>query len=471
MKSLSILLLVIPFFSIFCDIFLKYFERISKIILLFLQILFFSTTVYIFYYILHYSNLDLFLFQLNWIPLWGLNFVISINGSNIFSLLAVSIIFLILFIQNFNFSYKARLNYLLIQGSIIGAILSYDLILKLFFWELTWLPVMLILSTYNTKESLKYSKMWFLSQFFIISSLVILSVNENFSFNIFELYKLHLIKSPSNTASFILLTIGLSIRLSIFPFDKWAYSIFKNTDYVSTVLFTVLIPLLTFHFFCEFYRIIFAGYLLDYSFVLTILFFVLAIPPLAKLFYTKNFENIVSYTIIMLNPFIFIWVINSNISSIQAVFEVIYTKIFLSISLVYFSKLLIINSKNLDLKSIFYSNFYVTGLFFISIFLSFGVPGLTLIKPFIYLSNYLAQINIAISILILSIMVLSFIYILNSTVHMLFAGIQKPIMFRVSKLLLISTTIFLIVAVAISIYPVLIHNMVFDYYKEVIILK
>lgn len=468
MEKLTLIFIIIPFFSILVDFLLKRFNKISQIALITLQAVSLSIVSYILYTSFNSAHFNKFMFTAKWIAFWDINFIFNINGANIISIFSVSLIFFIIFIQNlfYKSNFENRFNYLLIQGSIIATILSYNLIVKLFFWELSWLPVVLLLS-YKQKESFRYSKMWFFSQFFIISALVMLSINNNFTFNIFELYNKSLDLNSNNILSFTFISIGLGIRLSIFPFDKWVYSIFKNTNYISSAMIIVIIPLTSYHFLTEFYKVIYSEYISYYSLLLTYSFFLLSVPPLIKLFLNKRIDHLLAYIIIMLNPFIFIWVVNSENIHMQAIFELIYTKFFISISLIYFGKILIDYAKTNKLNTILHSNKFLVISFFTSIFLSFGIPGLTLINPFFYLFSYLAKFNLFISLSIFFTILLSFVYIIKNLIYILDASSQKAAHFKQPILNYFCAFLFIIISVSIASYPTVVHKMINVYYSEV----
>jgi len=473
MNTLSLTFIIIPFTMVFIDLILKKYNKFLNLILILLQTTMLSVAfyiLYVFYIDEASSNLT---FRTTWITFWNIDFFIKINSLNAFIVTSILIVFLIILIQEvFTNAYeKFKFSYLLIQASLIATIISYDLILKLFFWELSWLPVIIILTlNKSNNEAIRYSKIWFYSQFFIISSLILLSLNQNFTFNIGSLINSNLENNYYNLFSFIFITIGISIRLFIYPFDTWIYSFFKKNNHIASSLVLLVIPLATFSFFIEFYKLTFINYIQTYSKILTNIFFLLIIPPLLKLFFSKDFKHIIIYLLIVLNPYIIIWVINADISTLFVIYELIYVKLFISLAFVLFSKL-IIEYAQTNYNYLIRSYKLTVTLFFSSVLLLYGIPGITLIKPFVLLFNHLASHNALISILMFLIILLSFIYIFNKILPIMIFKERAINKVKEPLLIIILNTTLIIIAISLSIFPNPLHKITNKYFIEVNINK
>lgn len=252
------LLIIIPFFSSFLSFFsYKLNKNIPRWIaltgilftlLVIIQI--FLEKNYYFVPVLHYPNWD-YQFKIPWIPQFGIEFNIAIDGFSIIMLIFSSFLSIIAIISSWNeikqnegFFY---FNFMLVLTSIIGVFIAVDLFLFFFFWEIMLIPMYFLISLWSN-EIQKEKRYSVANKFFIygqISGLILLSSILLLVFNYYQdtniltfNYNLLLDHSINKYIEYVIMLgffLAFSIKMPIVPFHGWLPDIHTKSSYCGTV--------------------------------------------------------------------------------------------------------------------------------------------------------------------------------------------------------------------------------------------
>ncbi|QCI15856.1 NADH-quinone oxidoreductase subunit M [Buchnera aphidicola] len=238
------LLIIIPicsgFFSFFSYKFNKNIPRwISLIgivsILLITIIIFLQTS----YHSLQEVNYPYWNYQLiiPWIPRFGIEFNIAVDGFSIIMLIFSSLLSIIGVLCSWHAVKKNEgffyLNFMLVLSSVIGVFISIDLFLFFCFWEIMIIPMYFLITLWSDQND--QNKIFFAANKFIIygqisgvillSSILLLVFSCYQNTNILTFNYDLLMSAPINQYIEYLVMIGFflsfAIKMPIFPFHGW----------------------------------------------------------------------------------------------------------------------------------------------------------------------------------------------------------------------------------------------------------
>lgn len=238
-------LIIIPFFSGFFSFFaFKFKKNLPRWIALISIFLMFFITVYMWFqgefYIFkqdHYPNWSYELI-LPWIPRFGIEFHIAIDGFSFLMLISTLILGVIAVLSSWNEIRTHQglfyLNFLLVLSGVIGVFIAVDLFLFFFFWEMMVLPMYFLIALWGYQSQENKNCIFAANKFFIytqVSGIIILSsilglvfsyyTSTNiltFNYNTLLLQTLNL-----NVEHIIMLGFFLAcaIKMPIVPFHGW----------------------------------------------------------------------------------------------------------------------------------------------------------------------------------------------------------------------------------------------------------
>lgn len=179
--------------------------------------------------------------HVNWIPEYGIQYLISIDGISL-SLITLSCVLFIVSILS-AWQYVKRWHVfgpllLMTLSGIIGAFLALDLLLFYVFWEVMLIPIYFLLSFWGTKGNKKAAMKFILvtvtGSLLMLISLILLyllhgSETGDFTFNYFALASHPLISSAAMPILFGFL-IAFLIKVPGFPFHFWAPDMYREGD-------------------------------------------------------------------------------------------------------------------------------------------------------------------------------------------------------------------------------------------------
>lgn len=172
-----------------------------------------------------------FVTNIEWITKFGINYYIGIDGFSLTILMLIAILIPTSYLLLWEGRTKGYwLNMLLIQTGVTGTLLSLDIILFYFFWEMMLLPIFLIIGIYgsgnkvfSTIKVTIYTMGGSLLMFVAIVYLGVAFFNEfgHWSFKYDDLTTLTTLGETEKLYLFFAFFTAFMIKIPIFPFHTW----------------------------------------------------------------------------------------------------------------------------------------------------------------------------------------------------------------------------------------------------------
>src|SRR5712692_2382199 len=169
----------------------------------------------------------------SWIPQWGINYALGIDGISLWLVLLTTLLTPVVFLSSWNAIHKHPKEYviafLIMEAAMIGVFVASDLILFYVFFELTLLPMYLVIGVWGGANRIYAAIKFFL--FTIAGSLLMLLgiIYLGFAhyhevgrpdFSITHLYGLS-IPMPAQAILFAAFALAFAIKVPLFPLHTW----------------------------------------------------------------------------------------------------------------------------------------------------------------------------------------------------------------------------------------------------------
>ena len=203
--------------------------QVIKLLALLTSLIVFVLATYLFINFEAISALQ-FVEKYPWIEQYGITYHIGVDGYNLMIVMAIAVLMPLVYLALWNREEKGYwYNLLLVQAGVMGAAVSFDLILFYLFWETMLLPIFFIMGLYGYEDKI-YSTMKFtlytlLGSLLMLVSILYLAVtyynlNGEWSFLLNDLKALPLTTEEIFWVfgGFIL---AFGIKIPLFPFHTW----------------------------------------------------------------------------------------------------------------------------------------------------------------------------------------------------------------------------------------------------------
>ena len=248
MNTLS-LIIFLPIVAALFLFFIKKNVKLVKIvyIIVTLIVLYLSVQLYIDFIP---SNAMQFIEFHTWISEYGINYHIGVDGVSLGIVMMNAIIMPLIAIS----LYKQRdnggywINLLFVQGGVMGAVLSLDLMLFYLFWEIMLLPIFFMLGLFGYARSnfiaMKFNLYTIFGSLMMLISILYMAVayKEQFgvySFDLNELKKLTLLPVESIWV-FSGFMLAFGVKIPIFPFHTWLSDTYRSAPTGTVVVMSAL---------------------------------------------------------------------------------------------------------------------------------------------------------------------------------------------------------------------------------------
>jgi NADH-quinone oxidoreductase subunit M len=168
-----------------------------------------------------------------WIAQWGINYALGVDGISLWLVLLTTLLTPVVFLASWNTIHKHPkeyvISFLIMEAAMVGVFLATDLVLFYVFFELTLLPMYLVIGVWGGANRIYAAIKFFL--FTIAGSLLMLlgiiyiaflqfHRSGVATFMVTDLYNLGL---PSNVQAwlFAAFTLAFAIKVPLFPFHTW----------------------------------------------------------------------------------------------------------------------------------------------------------------------------------------------------------------------------------------------------------
>jgi NADH-quinone oxidoreductase subunit M len=162
--------------------------------------------------------------NLPWIPFFGINYHIGLDGMSLPLFLLTSLLTLLSIIISFNIKERLKeyfISFLILETGMLGVFSALDLFLFYIFWELVLIPMYLIIGVWGG-ENRVYAAIKFIiytaaGSLFMLIGIIWLFIATH-TFSIPELYSTEIAQARW---IWLLLFLGFAVKVPIFPFHTW----------------------------------------------------------------------------------------------------------------------------------------------------------------------------------------------------------------------------------------------------------
>jgi NADH-quinone oxidoreductase subunit M len=179
-----------------------------------------------------------FVTNIPWIETYGINYYIGLDGFSLTILMMIAILIPTSYLLLWEGKTKGYwINMLLVQSGVTGTLLSLDVVLFYFFWEVMLLPVFLLIGLYGfgdkvftTIKVTVYTMAGSLLMFIAILYLGVAYNNEfgHWSFAYDKLMTISTIDYNTKIWLFLAFLAAFAIKIPIFPLHTWIMETYKN---------------------------------------------------------------------------------------------------------------------------------------------------------------------------------------------------------------------------------------------------
>ncbi len=168
-----------------------------------------------------------------WITEWGVTYYIGIDGISLFLILLTTFLTVLCILSSWRAVEKGVKEYmvafLFLETGMIGVLIALDLILFYVFWEVTLIPMYLIIGAWGGPRRIYAAVKFFLytmagSVLMLVAIIALYFINGKatgvYTFDLFKLYQLAL---PLKTQyiMFAAFAVAFAIKVPMFPFHTW----------------------------------------------------------------------------------------------------------------------------------------------------------------------------------------------------------------------------------------------------------
>jgi NADH-quinone oxidoreductase subunit M len=217
-------------------------------VLAFITTIFVSIAIFIVFINYSYDHTMQFVTQIPWIQRYGISYFIGLDGFSLVLIMLIAFIapslYLLLWEEKHTKGYW--INLLLIQAGMSGAILSLDLVLFYFFWELMLIPVFFMILLYGAKKDrakvvMKMFVYTVAGSLLMLVSIIYLGISflGEYGAVSFEYDKLRYISSLSSSEAiflFLAFLVAFGIKLPLFPLHTWLLKTYNSAP-TGTLIF------------------------------------------------------------------------------------------------------------------------------------------------------------------------------------------------------------------------------------------
>lgn len=179
-----------------------------------------------------------FVTNVPWITEYGINYYIGVDGFSLTILMMIAILIPTAFLLLWEGRTKGYwINMLLVQTGVTGTLLSLDIILFYFFWEVMLLPVFLMIGingfgdkVFTTIKVTIYTMAGSLLMFISILYLGVAFYNEfgQWSYQYTDLMRITTLSYNEQIWLFLAFVVAFGIKIPIFPLHTWIMETYKN---------------------------------------------------------------------------------------------------------------------------------------------------------------------------------------------------------------------------------------------------
>ena len=169
-----------------------------------------------------------------WIPSWGITYALGVDGISLWLVLLTTLLTPIVFLSGWNAIAKHPkeyvISFLIMEAAMIGVFIANDLLLFYVFFELTLLPMYLVIGVWGGANRIYAAIKFFL--FTIAGSLLMLlgiiymaflhyHDSGVWSFAVTDFYGMHYRSMTTEALLFFAFSLAFAIKVPLFPLHTW----------------------------------------------------------------------------------------------------------------------------------------------------------------------------------------------------------------------------------------------------------
>ncbi|HHT9112479.1 MAG TPA: complex I subunit 4 family protein, partial [Candidatus Wunengus sp. YC65] len=173
-----------------------------------------------------------FVEKLPWIPSFGINYYVGIDGVSLFLILLTTFITPLSILASWHITKSIKeymIAMLVLETGMIGVFISLDLFLFYVFWELMLIPMYLLIGIWGGPRRIYAAVKFFIytmagSVFMLLAIIALYFLNYRttgeYTFNLLEFYRLDL-SFAVQFWLFLAFALAFAIKVPMFPFHTW----------------------------------------------------------------------------------------------------------------------------------------------------------------------------------------------------------------------------------------------------------
>ena len=179
-----------------------------------------------------------FVTNVTWIETYGINYYVGLDGFSLTILMMIAILIPTSYLLLWEGRTKGYwINMLLVQTGVTGTLLSLDVVLFYFFWEVMLLPVFLMIGSYGFGDkiftTIKVTVYTMVGSLLMFIAILYLGVAYHTEFGVWsfaynELMRITTIDYSTKVWLFLAFLAAFAIKIPIFPLHTWIMDTYKN---------------------------------------------------------------------------------------------------------------------------------------------------------------------------------------------------------------------------------------------------
>ena len=166
--------------------------------------------------------------QVNWIPSWGISYILGVDGLSILFVLLTSFISMLAIYSSFSaITTQVKLYYifmLLLEVGMLGVFLAQDLFLFYVFWEFTLIPMYFLIGIWGGKRRVYASIKFFLytmaGSLLMLLAILYMGITLG-TFSLPDLIAQNEAFANVQNLLFLGFFVAFAIKVPVFPFHSW----------------------------------------------------------------------------------------------------------------------------------------------------------------------------------------------------------------------------------------------------------
>lgn len=265
-----------------------------------------------------------FVERVPWIPSWGIQYYLGVDGISILMVMLTTIISLLAIIASWSAIKEQKLMYyvlmLLLQVGMMGVFLAQDLFLFYIFWEFTLIPMYFLIGIWGGQRRVYAAVKFFLytmaGSLLMLLAILYMGIT-NGTFAVPELIAGREAFANVQTWLFLGFGIAFAIKVPIFPFHSWLPDAHTEAPTAGSVILAGVLLKMGTYGFIRFNLPLFPQASVDFAPLIAVLAIIGIIYGAMVAFAQKDAKKLVAYSSISHLGFVMLGIFALNSAGVQ----------------------------------------------------------------------------------------------------------------------------------------------------------